>query len=113
VTYPGGEDLDAGVLDVPAELGDGPAGAPEVVGVVDDVVEVLGAACGAVEPERRPEELVVVAADGGVVALHLRDAAVVLAPVLVGELEQLQEHIAGQHARMMGAAEQGGDRSVH
>ena len=91
-TYPCGEDLDAGVLDVPAELGDGPSGAAELVGVVDDVVEVLGAAGGAVEPERGPEELVVVAAHRRVVALHLRDAAVVLATVLVRELEQLQKY---------------------
>uniref|UniRef100_A0A0E0FVZ2 Uncharacterized protein n=1 Tax=Oryza nivara TaxID=4536 RepID=A0A0E0FVZ2_ORYNI len=41
-TYPGGKDLDAGVLDVPAELGDGPAGAAKLVSVVDDVVEVGG-----------------------------------------------------------------------
>uniref|UniRef100_A0A0D9Z4G1 Uncharacterized protein n=1 Tax=Oryza glumipatula TaxID=40148 RepID=A0A0D9Z4G1_9ORYZ len=41
-TYPGGKDLDAGVLDVPAELGDGPAGAAKLVRVVDDVVEVGG-----------------------------------------------------------------------
>jgi len=86
---PGGEQLDAGVLDVPAELGDGPACAAELVRVVDDVVEVGGAARGAVQPERRPEELVVVPADRRVVALHLGDAAVVLASVLVGKLEQL------------------------
>ncbi|EEC74829.1 hypothetical protein OsI_10668 [Oryza sativa Indica Group] len=41
-TYPGGKDLDAGILDVPAELGDGPAGAAKLVRVVDDVGEVGG-----------------------------------------------------------------------
>ena len=88
-TYSGGEDLDAGVLDVPAELGDGPAGAAELVGVVDGVVEVGGAAGGAVQPQRRPQELVVVPAHRCVVALHLRYATVILPPVRVRELEQL------------------------
>ncbi|WVZ73743.1 hypothetical protein U9M48_022021 [Paspalum notatum var. saurae] len=86
------QDLDAGVLDVPAELVDGPAGAAEAVGLVDDVVQVVGPAGGAVEPEGGPQELVLVPAHRRVVALHLRDAAVVFAPVLVGELEQLQRY---------------------
>lgn len=90
--YLGCEDLDAGVLDVPAELVDGPAGAAEAVGIVDDVVEVVSPAGGAVEPQGGPQELVLVPAHGRVVALHLSDAAVVFAPVLVGELEQLQGH---------------------
>ncbi|KAB8088827.1 hypothetical protein EE612_013560 [Oryza sativa] len=84
-----GEDLDAGVLDVPAELGDGPAGATEAVGVVHDVVEVMGLAGGPVQPQCGPKELVLVPAHRRVVALHLGDTAVILPSVLVGKLEQL------------------------
>jgi hypothetical protein len=87
--YLGCEDLDAGVLDVPAELGHGPADAAEGVGLVDGVAEVLVAARGAVQPQRRPQQLVPVAAHGRVVAAHLLDAAVVRAAVPVSELEQL------------------------
>jgi len=42
-----------------------------------------------VQPQRRPQHLVAVPAHRRVVAPHLADAAVVLAPVLVPELEQL------------------------
>jgi hypothetical protein len=91
--YLGGEHLDAGVLDVPAELGHGPADAAEVVGPVRGVAEVLGAPRGAVQPQRRPQQLVAVPAHGRVVAPHLRDAAVVRALVPVAELEQLPSYV--------------------
>ena len=109
--YLGGEDLEAGVLDVPTELGDGPADAAEGVGVVDGVAEVLLLARGAVEPERRPQELVVVAADRRVVAPDLLDAAVVAAPVGVPELEQLLGVVEEEVGVVrVGAAEHDGRR---
>jgi hypothetical protein len=49
-----------------------------------------------VQPERRPQQLVVVPADRRVEAARLRDAAVVGAAVPVPELEQLD----GRHVRL-------------
>jgi hypothetical protein len=54
----GGQDLHAGVLDVPAELVDGPAGAAQRVGVVGQVVQVPPVAGRLVQPRRRPQQLV-------------------------------------------------------
>uniref|UniRef100_A0A804PFF3 Uncharacterized protein n=1 Tax=Zea mays TaxID=4577 RepID=A0A804PFF3_MAIZE len=109
-TYLGCEDLEAGVLDVPAELGDGPAGAAERLGVVEGVAEVVAAAGGPVQPERRPQQLVLVAAGGRVVALDHVDAFVVAAAVGVGEFEQLLRVVEQQVrvVRVPGAAEHGG-----
>ena len=109
-TYLGCENLEAGVLDVPAELGDGPAGAAERLGVVERVAEVVTAAGDAVQPERRPQQLVLVAAGGRVVALDHVDAVVVASPVGVGEVEQLLRVVEQQVrvVRVAGGAEHGG-----
>jgi hypothetical protein len=45
-----------------------------------------------VQPRRRPQQLGAVPARRGVVLARHRDAAVVPAPVLVGEIEQLQTY---------------------
>lgn len=88
-TYLGSKDLNSSIFDVPAELSDSPAGPAEAVSVGDDVVQVLRPPGRAVQPQRGPQELIVVAAHRGVVPLHRPHARVVLPPVPIPELQQL------------------------
>ncbi|BAS91609.1 Os04g0674900 [Oryza sativa Japonica Group] len=76
----GEEDLEAGVLVVPGELGDGPAGAAERLRVLGHVAEVLLVAGRLVQPRRRPQQLVLVAGRRRVELLGALQRVVVLAP---------------------------------
>lgn len=90
--YLGSDELDASVLDVPAELGNGPANATEAVSLLNNVLQILLIVGGLIQPQRTPQQLVLIPTHRRVVVLHYPHASVIFPSELLPELEQLIHH---------------------